>query len=108
AGGGARPPPTTFWGLAAAPQPVPPGVGGPYTLSAGERAYAAVRTADPATSEGRVIDSLSVAADPSHLGVTFSGATVGMPGGVHVWEPITTLWQESSAAADRALADAVG
>ncbi|MER5497082.1 MULTISPECIES: DUF4232 domain-containing protein [unclassified Streptomyces] len=103
-----RIPTITFRGLDGSAQPVPPAESGPYTLSAGERAHAAVRTADPATSEGRVVGSLSVAADPSHLGVTFSGATVGMPGGVHVWEPITTLWQESSAAADRALADAVG
>ncbi|MDK0523322.1 DUF4232 domain-containing protein [Streptomyces sp. ML-6] len=103
-----RIPTITFTGLDGSAQPVPPAESGPYTLSAGERAYAAVRTADPASSEGHVVDGLSVAADPSHLGVTFSGATVGMPGGVHVWEPITTLWQESSAAADLALADAVG
>ncbi|MGW2178278.1 DUF4232 domain-containing protein [Streptomyces sp. NPDC001732] len=103
-----RIPTVTFRGLDGSAQTVPPAESGPYALSAGDRAYAALRTADPAASEGHVVGSLSVAADPSHLGVTFDGATVGMPGGVHVWEPVTTLWQKSSAAADRALADAVG
>ncbi|MFF2010516.1 DUF4232 domain-containing protein [Streptomyces sp. NPDC058195] len=103
-----RIPTITFRGLDGSAGPVPPSGSAPYTLSAGERAYAAVRTADPAATEGRVVDSLSVAADPSHYGVTFGAAAVGMPRGVHVWEPVTTLWQESSAAADSALANALG
>ncbi|MFE7468963.1 DUF4232 domain-containing protein [Streptomyces sp. NPDC057499] len=102
-----RIPTITFRGLDGSAVPVPPSGSGPYTLSAGGRAYAAVRTADPAATEGRVVGSLSVAADPSHYGVTFGGAAVGMPRGVHVWEPVTTLWQASSAAADSALADAL-
>ncbi|MFI9628528.1 DUF4232 domain-containing protein [Streptomyces sp. NPDC052042] len=101
-----RIPTVTFRGLDGSAQPVPPSKSGPYTLARGERAYAAVRTADPKTAEGHVVRSLSVAADPSHVGVTFPRSAVGMPGGVHVWEPLTTLWQRSSAAADRALADA--
>ncbi|MFF8690695.1 DUF4232 domain-containing protein [Streptomyces sp. NPDC015144] len=101
-----RIPTITFRGLDGSALPVPPSESGPYVLSGGERAYAAVRTADPSATEGRVVGSLSVAADPSHYGVTFGGAAVGMPRGVHVWEPVTTLWQESAAAADRALGNA--
>ncbi|MET9661630.1 DUF4232 domain-containing protein [Streptomyces sp. NPDC006510] len=102
-----RIPTITFRGLDGSAEAVPPTGSGPYVLSRDERAYAAVRTADPAATEGHVVGSLSVAADPSHLGVAFGGATVGMPEGVHVWEPVTTLWQESRAAADSALADAL-
>ncbi|WP_405718741.1 DUF4232 domain-containing protein [Streptomyces sp. NBC_00046] len=103
-----RIPTITFRGLDGSAEAVPPAGSGPYELAPGERAYAAVRTADPAATEGHVVGSLSVAADPSHLGVTFGAASVGMPEGVHVWVPVTTLWQESRAAADRVLADALG
>ncbi|MFF8914422.1 DUF4232 domain-containing protein [Streptomyces sp. NPDC015032] len=103
-----RIPTVTFRGLDGSAEAVPPTGSGPYVLAPGERAYAALRTADPATAEGHVVGSLSVAADPSHLGVTFRAATVGMPAGIHVWVPVTTLWQESRAAADRALSDALG
>ncbi|MFE2931240.1 DUF4232 domain-containing protein [Streptomyces sp. NPDC059221] len=103
-----RIPTITFRGLDGSAEAVPPAGSGPYELSPGERAYAAVRTADPAATEGHVVGSLSVAADPSHLGVAFRAAAVGMPEGVHVWIPVTTLWQESRAAADSALADALG
>ncbi|GGV73754.1 hypothetical protein GCM10015535_01330 [Streptomyces gelaticus] len=100
-----RIPTITFRGLDGSAGAVPPAGSGPYVLAGGGRAYAAVRTADPAATEGHVVGSLSVAADPSHLGVTFRAATVGMPEGVHVWEPVTTLWQQSRAAADGALAN---
>ncbi|MEU9848465.1 DUF4232 domain-containing protein [Streptomyces sp. NPDC047985] len=103
-----RIPTVTFSGLDGSAQPVPPSESGPYTLTQGARAYAAVRTADPKAVEGHVVGSLSAGADPSHRGVTFSASVVGMPDGIHVWEPVTTLWQRSRAAADRALADATG
>ncbi|MFF2961589.1 DUF4232 domain-containing protein [Streptomyces sp. NPDC057963] len=103
-----RVPTITFRGLDGSAETVPPAGSGPYVLSPGERAYAALRTADPVTAEGHVVGSLSVAADPSHPGVTFRAATVGMPEGIHVWVPVTTLWQESRAAADLVLADALG
>ncbi|MEU6018772.1 DUF4232 domain-containing protein [Streptomyces sp. NPDC047515] len=103
-----RIPTVTFSSLDGSAEPVPPAESGPYVLAGGERAYAAVRTADPETTEGHVVGSLSVAADPSHQGVTFRAATVGMPAGVHVWIPVSTLWHESRAAADKALADALG
>lgn len=101
-----RIPTVTFRGLDGSAQPVPPATSGAYTLSPGERGYAAVRTAAPGATEGHVVRTLSVAAGPSHHGVAFGSATVGMDRGIRVWEPVTTLWQTSRAAADRALADA--
>ncbi|MFJ6465444.1 DUF4232 domain-containing protein [Streptomyces sp. NPDC091387] len=101
-----RIPTVTFRGLDGSAEPVPPATSGSYVLSPGERGYAAVRTAAPGTTEGHVVRTLSVAADPSHSGVTFGAATVGMDRGIRVWEPVTTLWHTSRAAADRALADA--
>ncbi|NED90000.1 DUF4232 domain-containing protein [Streptomyces sp. SID11233] len=101
-----RIPTVTFRGLDGSAEAVPPAGSGPYVLSPGERGYAAVRTAAPGATEGHVVRTLSVAADPSHHGVTFGAATVGMGRGIQVWEPVTTLWHTSRAAADRALADA--
>ncbi|WNI28039.1 DUF4232 domain-containing protein [Streptomyces sp. ITFR-6] len=101
-----RVPTVTFRGLDGSAAAVPPATSGPYVLSPGERGYAAVRTAAPGATEGHVVRSLSVAADPSHHGVTFGAATVGMGRGIQVWEPVTTLWHPSRAAADRALENA--
>lgn len=103
-----RIPTITFAGLDGSAQTVPPAESSPYTLARGGRAYAAFRTADPASTEGHFVGTLSVSADPSHYGVTFGAAAVGMPQGIHVWEPITTLWHGSAAAATSALADALG
>ncbi|MET7527329.1 DUF4232 domain-containing protein [Streptomyces sp. NPDC005248] len=103
-----RIPTITFAGLDGSAQTVPPAESGPYTLARGGRAYAALRTADPASTEGHFVGALGVSADPSHYGVSFGAAAVGMPQGIHVWEPITTLWQGSAAAASSALADALG
>ncbi|MFG2595097.1 DUF4232 domain-containing protein [Streptomyces sp. NPDC048462] len=98
-----RIPTVTFRGLDGSAEAVPPATSAPYTLSPGEHGYAAVRTAAPGASEGHVVRTLSVAADPSHHGVTFGASTVGMGRGIQVWEPITTLWHTSRASADRAL-----
>lgn len=98
-----RIPTVTFRGLDGSAQPVPPATSGPYVLSPGEHGYAAVRTAAPGTAEGHVVPSLSVAADPAHYGVTFGATALGMPDGIRVWEPVTTLWHTSRGAADRAL-----
>ncbi|MFF1926097.1 DUF4232 domain-containing protein [Streptomyces sp. NPDC058221] len=101
-----RIPTVTFRGLDGSAQPVPPATSGAYVLSPGERGYAAVRTAAPGTAEGHVVRTLSVAGDPSHYGVTFGAAAVGMDHGIRVWEPVTTLWHTSRGAADSALATA--
>ncbi|MFG2570079.1 DUF4232 domain-containing protein [Streptomyces sp. NPDC048567] len=103
-----RIPTVTFRGLDGSAQPVPPSTSGPYVLSPGEHGYAAVRTAAPGTTEGHVVRSLSVAADPAHYGVTFAASAVGMADGIRVWEPVTTLWHASRGAADRALSAGTG
>ncbi|WP_328885937.1 DUF4232 domain-containing protein [Streptomyces sp. NBC_00316] len=103
-----RTPTITFAGLDGSAQTVPPARSDRYTLARGERAYAAFRTADPASREGHFVGSVSVSADPSHYGVTFTAASVGMPQGIHVWEPVTTLWLGSAAAADSALVASLG
>lgn len=101
-----RIPTITFRGLDGSAQPVPPATSRAYVLSPGEHGYAAVRTAARGTTQGHVVRSLSAAADPSHYGVTFRAAAVGMDRGIRVWEPVTTLWHTSRGAADRALAAA--
>jgi len=103
-----RIPTVTFRDLDGSAQPVPPSTSGPYVLSPGEHGYAAVRTAAPGTTEGHVVRSLSVAADPAHYGVTFAASAVGMADGIRVWEPVTTLWHASPGAADQALAEGTG
>lgn len=102
-------PTVTFTGLDGSAESVPPGPGARYVLSPNESAYAAVRTADPDDSgSGHVVRSMTVAGDPSHSGATFGAADVGMPRGIPVWIPLTTWWQGSQAAADRALDGALG
>ncbi|WP_405885037.1 DUF4232 domain-containing protein [Streptomyces sp. NBC_01136] len=99
-----RIPTVTFGDLDGAALPVPAGRSGPYPLGAGRTAYAAVRTiADPADPETRRVDSISVSADPSRFGRSFTARELGAGDAVLVWEPVTTWWKSSRAAADRAL-----
>ncbi|MFI9046052.1 DUF4232 domain-containing protein [Streptomyces sp. NPDC053427] len=99
-----RIPTVTFGTLDGAAQPVPPAGSAPYRLAVGGTAHAAVRTADPAGgAQMRVVDFVTVAADPSHRGRTISADVLGLPQGVRVWEPVTTWWQPSWAKADAAL-----
>ncbi|MFF4755085.1 DUF4232 domain-containing protein [Streptomyces sp. NPDC001270] len=99
-----RVPTVTFGDLDGAAQPVPDGAAGTYRIGAGRTAYAAVRTvADPADPQARLVDTVSVAADPAHRGRGFSAAELGAGAAVRVWEPVTTWWQPSAAAADRAI-----
>ncbi|MER5553647.1 DUF4232 domain-containing protein [Streptomyces sp. NPDC002793] len=96
--------PTVVFGNLDGPAlPVPDGRSGPYRLPAAGSAYAAVRTLDPEATELRVVERLTVAGDPAHRGRTFDAASLGAPGGIRVWEPVTTWWHRSSAAADAAL-----
>ncbi|MEW2295562.1 DUF4232 domain-containing protein [Streptomyces sp. NPDC006743] len=99
-----RVPTVTFGDLDGAAQPVPPGGSGPYRLGAGRTAYAAVRTvAHPEDPEVRRVGSLTVWANPSGPGRVFTAAGLGAGGPIRVWEPVTTWWQPSAAAADRAI-----
>lgn len=99
-----RIPTITFGDLDGAALPVPAGQSGPYRLAAGRTAYAALRTiVDPADPEARRVDSITVSADPSRFGRTFTARELGVGHAVLVWEPVTSWWKSSRAAADRAL-----
>lgn len=99
-----RIPTVVFGDLDGAALPVPESESAPYRLAAGRSAYAAVRTLDPASTELRLVDRLTVAGDPSHRGRTFEAASLGAPDGIRVWEPVTTWWHTSQATADAVLA----
>ncbi|QKW10507.1 DUF4232 domain-containing protein [Streptomyces sp. NA04227] len=100
-------PTVTFGDLDGAAQPVPAAESAPYRLKPGATGYASVRIVDKLDSpNARVVDSVTVAGDPSHRGVTFSAASLNAPEGLAVWEPVTTLWQSSAAKADEVLAEA--
>ncbi|MFF8730973.1 DUF4232 domain-containing protein [Streptomyces sp. NPDC015171] len=97
-------PTVTFGDLDGAALPVPEGGTGTYRLAAGGTAYADVRTiADPADPEARRVDAVTVAASAAHRGRSFTAAQLGTGRQVLVWEPVTTWWQPSAAAADRAV-----
>ncbi|MFE7975433.1 DUF4232 domain-containing protein [Streptomyces shenzhenensis] len=99
-----RVPTVTFGDLDGAALPVPDGAVGTYRIGAGRTAYAAVRTvADPADPQARRVAAIAVAADPGHRGRVFTAAGLGAGEAVRVWEPVTTWWQPSAAAADRAI-----
>ena len=100
-----RIPTVTFGDLDGAALPVPAGDSAPYRIGAWKAAYASVRTiADPADPEARRVTSVGVSADPSHFGRSFSARRLGAGDAVLVWEPVTTWWKPSAAAADKALA----
>jgi hypothetical protein len=97
-------PTVVFGDLDGAALPVPAGQSGPYRIEAGRTAYAALRTiADPADPEARRVDSIGVSPDPSRFGRTFTARELGVGRVVLVWEPVTSWWKSSQAAADRAL-----
>ncbi|MGQ5634695.1 MULTISPECIES: DUF4232 domain-containing protein [unclassified Streptomyces] len=99
-----RVPTVTFGDLDGAAQPTPEGGAGDYPLAAGRTAYADVRTvADPAAPEARRVDTVTVAASAAHRGRSFTAARLGAGTQVVVWEPVTTWWQPTRAAADRAI-----
>ncbi|MFG2636792.1 DUF4232 domain-containing protein [Streptomyces sp. NPDC048362] len=99
-----RVPTVTFGDLDGAALPVPAGGTGGYRLAAGGTAYAAVRTiGDPADPEARRTDSLTVAASAAHWGRSFTAARLGTGKKIPVWEPVTTWWQRTAAAADRGI-----
>ncbi|WP_330455952.1 DUF4232 domain-containing protein [Streptomyces sp. NBC_00820] len=99
-----RVPTVTFGDLDGAALPVPEGGAGTYRIATGATAYAAVRTiADPADPEARRVDAITVAASASQWGRTFTAARLGTGADVRVWEPVTTWWRPTAAAADRAI-----
>ncbi|KFG04290.1 MULTISPECIES: DUF4232 domain-containing protein [Streptomyces] len=104
-----RLPVVTFGDLDGAAQPVPSGESGPYKVGAGKTVYAAVRTiADLKDPEARRVDTVTVSANPNLDGRTFTLKQLGASKKVKVWEPVTTWWKPSKAAADKALEKEVG
>jgi hypothetical protein len=104
-----RLPVVTFGDLDGAAQPVPSGESGPYKVGAGKTVHAAVRTiADLRDPEARRVDTVTVSANPNLDGRTFTLKQLGASKKVKVWEPVTTWWKSSKAAADKALAKEVG
>jgi hypothetical protein len=100
----ARSPTVTFEDLDGSALPVPEGATGRYRLDPGGTAYATVRTvADPTDPQARRVGALAVSADPSHWGSAFTAAELGTGDAIRVWEPVTSWWQPSAAAADKAL-----
>ncbi|WP_338899993.1 DUF4232 domain-containing protein [Streptomyces sp. TG1A-60] len=99
-----RLPVVTFGDLDGAALPVPSGGSGPYQVGAGRTAYAAVRTiADLEDPQTRRVSTVTVSANPAYNGRTFTAKQLGAGKKVKVWEPVTTWWKPSEAAADRAL-----
>ncbi|MFF7366935.1 DUF4232 domain-containing protein [Streptomyces tricolor] len=99
-----RVPTVTFGNLDGAALPVPEGGTGTYRLPARGTAYADVRTiVNPRDPEARRVDAVTVAASAAHWGRSFTAARLGTGRRVLVWEPVTTWWQRSAAAADRGI-----
>jgi Protein of unknown function (DUF4232) len=99
-----RVPTVTFGDLDGTALPTPEGGTGGYRLAAGRTAYADVRTiGDPADPEARRVGTVTVAASAAHWGRSFSAARLGTGKRVLVWEPVTTWWQPTASAADRAI-----
>ncbi|SFY47565.1 DUF4232 domain-containing protein [Streptomyces sp. F-1] len=99
-----RVPLVTFGGLDGAALPLPAGGTGRLRLAAGESVHAdvrtIVRTSDP---QARGARSVTVGDWAGRWGRVFAPARLGTGPQVSVWEPVTTWWQPSSAAADRVL-----
>ncbi|WP_200307005.1 DUF4232 domain-containing protein [Streptomyces adelaidensis] len=104
-----RLPVVTFGDLDGAAQPVPSGESAPYKVGAGKTVYAAVRTiADLKDPEARRVGTVTVSANPAYNGRTFTAKQLGAGKKVKVWEPVTTWWKPSKAAADKSLKKEVG
>ncbi|MFF7401008.1 DUF4232 domain-containing protein [Streptomyces murinus] len=99
-----RVPLVTFGGLDGAALPVSGDGTGRLRLAAGATVHADVRTivraADP---QARKAASVTVGDWTGRWGRVFAPARLGTGSKVAVWEPVTTSWQPSTAAADRAL-----
>ncbi|OLZ73569.1 Tat pathway signal sequence domain protein [Streptomyces sp. IMTB 2501] len=99
-----RVPTVTFGNLDGAALPAPAGGTGGQRLAPGRAAYADVRTiGDPADPEARRVHTVTVAASAAHRGRSFTADRLGTGKQVLVWEPVTTWWQPTPAAADRAI-----
>ncbi|MFI0980651.1 DUF4232 domain-containing protein [Streptomyces sp. NPDC021093] len=90
-----RVPTVTFGDLDGAARPEPPVGSAPYRVAAGATAYATVRTvlAPPTPGDVRTVRDIVVAAHPAHHGLRITAAELGLPRGVRVYDPVTSLWK---------------
>ncbi|MGW7416455.1 DUF4232 domain-containing protein [Streptomyces sp. NPDC054863] len=90
-----RIPTVTFGDLDGAARPEPAVGSAPYRVAAGATAYATVRTvlAPPTPGDVRTVRDIVVAAHPAHHGLHIGAAGLGLPKGVRVYDPVTSLWQ---------------
>ncbi|MDX3845304.1 DUF4232 domain-containing protein [Streptomyces europaeiscabiei] len=58
--------------------------------------------------EARRVGTITVSANPNLNGRTFTAKQLGSSKKIKVWEPVTTWWKPSKAAADKALKNEVG
>ncbi|MGY0489649.1 DUF4232 domain-containing protein [Streptomyces sp. WG-D5] len=101
-----RVPTVTYGDLDGAALPLPAVPHSGRTLAAHDTAYAAVLSvsdSDDAEDRAPAVMYVTVTALPDQEGRTFQALTLGSPTGVRVWEPVTTLWQSTSAGAERVL-----
>ncbi|MFF2503686.1 DUF4232 domain-containing protein [Streptomyces sp. NPDC058067] len=104
-----RVPLVTYGDLDGAAVPFPLSGDAAYTLGAGKTAHAAVRSLSASGDrDARSVGYVVVAANPEHHGTKFSAVSLSEPGGLRVWEPVTTLWQPTRALADEVLAESDG
>lgn len=90
-----RVPTVTFGELDGAARTEPPVGSAPYQVAAGATAYATMRTvlAPPTPGDVRTVRDIVVAAHPDHYGVRITAGALGLPQGVKVYDPVTSLWQ---------------
>ncbi|MFJ6699040.1 DUF4232 domain-containing protein [Streptomyces sp. NPDC091272] len=93
-----RIPTVTFGDLDGAARPEPPADSAPYRVAAGASAYATVRTVllPPTPGDVRTVPEIVVAADPAHHGKRIRATELGLPEGVRVYDPVTSLWQPAA------------
>ncbi|MDI3403769.1 DUF4232 domain-containing protein [Streptomyces cavernicola] len=103
-----RIPTVTFGELDGPALPEPFGQSGPYVLAPGKSGHAAVRTIEDLDDpETRLVDDITVAGAPAHPGALFTADDLDIDGRIRVWEPVTTWWQPTFAAAEDILENRV-
>ncbi|MFG2518275.1 DUF4232 domain-containing protein [Streptomyces sp. NPDC048527] len=104
-----RVPLVTYGDLDGAAVPFPLSGSAAYKLDAGKTAHAVVRSLSASgDKDARSVGYVMVSANPEHHGRKFTAAALAAPGGLRVWEPVTTLWQPTRALADEVLAESDG
>ncbi|WP_338693286.1 DUF4232 domain-containing protein [Streptomyces sp. Q6] len=105
-----RVPTITYGDLDGAALPLPSMPHAGHKLGGHDTAYAAVRSlsdSDDADEQARTVMFVTVTAVPDHDGRRFQALTLGAPAGLRVWEPVTTLWQDSPARAEQVLQEEI-